>query len=58
MVIAHTRTARGAPYAEGATALVSMAGTFDWSRGVSRKKTLWVYFTGGGAKSNVLLLRP
>jgi len=58
MLTAHTRTARGAPYAEGATALVSMTGTFDWSRGVSRKKTLWVYFTGGGVKSNVLRLSP
>ena len=58
MVTAHTRTARGTSYVEGATALVSMDGTFDWSRGVAKRKTLWVYFTGGGVKSNVLRLSP
>ena len=58
MVTAHTRTARGTPYTPGSTALVSTTGTFEWSRGVSKRKTLWVYFTGGDAKSNVLLLRP
>ena len=58
MVTAHTRTARGTPYVQGTTTLVSMNGTFDWSRGIGKRKTLWVYFAGGGAKSNVLVLRP
>ena len=58
MVTAYTRTARGTPYAEGATTLVSMKGTFDWSRGVAKRKTLWVYFTGGGVKSNILRFIP
>jgi len=58
MVTAHTRTARGTPYTPGSTALVSTTGNFEWSRGISKRKTLWVYFTGGDAKSNVLVLRP
>ena len=58
MVIAHTRTSRGAPYTKGDTALVSVTGGFEWSRSVGKRKTLWVYFTGGGAKSNVVRLRP
>ena len=58
MVTAYTRTARGTPYAEGATTLVSMDGTFEWSRSVAKRKTLWVYFTGGGVKSNILRLSP
>ena len=58
MVMAHTRTARGTPYTPGSTTLVSMDGTFDWSRSVGKKKTLWVYFTGGGAKSNIVRLTP
>ena len=58
MVTAHTRTARGTPYTPGSTALVSTSGTFDWSRGISKRKTLWVYFTGGDAKSNILRLAP
>jgi hypothetical protein len=58
MATAHTRTARGTPYTTGSTALVSTKGTFEWSRGISKRKTLWVYFTGGDAKSNVLVLRP
>lgn len=58
MVTARTRTARGTPYTTGSTTLVSTKGTFEWSRGISKRKTLWVYFTGGDAKSNVLVLRP
>lgn len=58
IVTSHTRNARGTPYAPGSTALVSMTGTFEWSRGVSKRKALWVYFTGGDAKSNVLVLKP
>ena len=58
MVTAHTRTARGTPYTPGSTALVSTTGSFEWSRGIGKRKTLWVYFTGGDAKSNVLVLRP
>lgn len=58
MVTAHTRTARGTPYAEGATSLVDMDGTFEWLRSVGKRKTLWVYFTGGGVKSNILRLTP
>jgi hypothetical protein len=58
MVTAHTRTARGTPYTPGSTTLVSTKGTFEWSRGIGKRKTLWVYFTGGDAKSNVLVLRP
>ena len=58
MVTAYTRTARGTPYVEGATTLVSMDGTFEWSRSVARKRTLWVYFTGEGVKSNIVRVRP
>jgi len=58
MVTAHIRLARGVPYSEGSTVLVSTEGTFNWSRGVSSRKTLWVYFTGGEVKSNVLRLSP
>jgi len=58
MVTAYTRTARGTPYAEGATTLLGMDGAFEWSRGVSRKKTLWVYFAADGVKSNILRLTP
>ena len=58
MVTAHTRMRRGVPYADGATTLVDQGGGFDWSRKVAARKTLWVYFTGGGAKSNILVLTP
>ena len=58
MVTAHTRTMRGTPYTPGSTALVSMAGTFEWSRSISKRKSLWVYFTGDGVKSNVIRLSP
>jgi hypothetical protein len=30
----------------------------SWSRRVGKRKTLWVYFTCGEAKSDVLQLRP
>ena len=58
MVTVHTRTSRGEPFVEGATRLVSADGTFTWSRGVAKRKTLWVYVTGGGATSNTLRLTP
>ena len=58
MVTVHTRTSRGEPFTTGATRLVSADGTFTWSRGVAKRKTLWVYFTGGGATSNTLRLTP
>lgn len=54
MVTVHTRTSRDEPYVPGATRLVSTDGTFAWSRNVAKRKTLWVYFTGGGATSNTL----
>ena len=58
MVTAYVRTKRGVPYSQGATVLVSADGTFRWSRVLSSRKTLWVYFTGGGVKSNILRLTP
>ena len=58
MVTAHTRVRRGVPYTTGATTLVDNTGGFSWSRKVAPRKTLWVYFTGGGAKSNILRMAP
>jgi hypothetical protein len=58
MVTSHVRTARGTRYIQGSTVLVDIAGEFTWSRQLSPRKTLWVYFTGDGVKSNILRLSP
>ena len=58
MVTAQVRTERAAPFVARSTVLVDVDGDFNWSRQVALRKTLWVYFTGGGAQSNILRLRP
>jgi hypothetical protein len=58
MVTSHVRTARGTRYAEGSTVLVDIAGDFTWSRQLAPRKSLWVYFTGDGVKSNILRMTP
>ena len=45
----------GAAYISGREVLVSMAGTFDWSRQASARATWRVYFTGSeGVRSNTV----
>jgi len=56
LVTPHTRTSRGDAYSARKQVLVDVAGTFRWSRTVAKSKTFWVYFTGGGVKSNVVRL--
>ena len=58
LVTAYTRTKRGVPYTEGSTVMVNANGTFRWTRAISSRKTLWVYFTADGVKSNILRLTP
>lgn len=58
VVTAYTRTRRGDPYTPGATVLVNASDGFTWSRAVAVRKTLWVYFTGGGVRSEAVVLYP
>jgi len=58
MVTSHVRTARGTRYTQGSAVLVDIAGEFAWARKLAPRKSLWVYFTGDGVKSNILRMTP
>ena len=48
----------GAAYASGRDVLVTMDGTFDWSRKANARSTWRVYFTGSdGVRSNTVTIR-
>ena len=58
IVTAYVRTSLRDSYVKAGTSMVSSSGTFTWTRKVVARKTVWVYFAGGGVMSKVLRLAP